>query len=466
MDKRKRIIISGLLLYTAFATLAHVFYLERTTYIDIAYHVLHFIVFKDLFIQNNRFGAILTQFVPLTAIKMHVPLKYVLLSYSEAFVGLPLLVFFVCVFIFKEMRFALIMILLSVFMVRDTFFWIQSELPQGLTFLVLSFAFVYSRQDKQLIRLWEYLLLIIFSTFLVFFHPLIIFPFLFSVSYCYTRPDKSPGLKKRLFFFAGSFATVFALKKIFVPVPEYDARSMEGLENFIKLFPHYFDIPANKAFIKACMSSYCLLPIGFIVLVGTYIRRRQWKLLALFLIAFWGYFFLVDVSYAGMTVMIFLENLQLPLSLIVIVPLVFDVIWHRTDSRLFLPAMVLILIFRVSDICDAGRVYTKRVHWEQNLIAQTSGLRDKKIILGSGAVPMSTLQYSWASAEEILLLSSLKTSNSARCILIADNLKDHESQTGERSTVITSWSEFNYQQLDKYYFNVTDTSRYVIMDHL
>ncbi len=70
----------GLATYTLLLILAVIYYLERTVFADIAFHLFSLIMTENWTIQNFRFGALFTQFLPLLGIKLGVSLQSLLLS--------------------------------------------------------------------------------------------------------------------------------------------------------------------------------------------------------------------------------------------------------------------------------------------------------------------------------------------------------------------------------------------------
>lgn len=130
-------LILGLAVYVVLAILAIIFTGAHRIYY-IAFHAVTILKKKTLFIQNQRFVALFSQIFPLAAQGLHFSLKggtdglfsriYNLLRGD--FRGLYRLAYGP----------GLVMLLLSTLLVTDTFYWVQSELPQGLALLVFTFA--------------------------------------------------------------------------------------------------------------------------------------------------------------------------------------------------------------------------------------------------------------------------------------------------------------------------------------
>ena len=105
------------------------FYLERSAYYDLAYHLFIYLKTKALFVQNRRFVAIVTQWPTLMAVRAGLSLDHVLRLYSVVFVAYYLAVFLLCAYWLRNEQVALVVALLYVLLASRTFYWAQSELP-------------------------------------------------------------------------------------------------------------------------------------------------------------------------------------------------------------------------------------------------------------------------------------------------------------------------------------------------
>jgi hypothetical protein len=241
------------------------FYLERTVFLDISFH-LFFLTKGDFAIQNWRFIAFLTQLFPLSGMALGLSLKPIMILYSAAFVIVPFLYFLIIRYIVQDRDLSLIVVLSTFWMVSDTFFWIQSELPQGMWAMVLYFALFHKSLKQEQPNIWYQSFLSLIAFFLAFAHPLLIFPFL----YCYIFF----GLKyKRTQFYWSQLVIYFSIliiKQLFFKAA-YDSQAMDGLSSFRSLFPNYFSIDTNVQFLKYLVNDYYLLLLGAIVVIAFYI---------------------------------------------------------------------------------------------------------------------------------------------------------------------------------------------------
>lgn len=452
-----KVLLLGTATYVVLMVLAFIYFAERTIVSDIAFHTVHLIHGKKLFIQNNRFGALFTQEAVLTAIRLHASLKQVLVTYSESFIVLQATVFLLSIVWFRQARIALAMLLFSILITLHTFYWIQSELPQGLSFFMLTLAFVLSREKQIAYSIIEYIVLLVLCLFLVFFHPLMMIPALFVLGYFYLSATGSIQ-RKRFIIFGLSFFVLLILKKLFVTEPQYDAGATGRIKNFITLFPHYFDTAANKMFIKNCLNHYYLLVIGAVAVAATYLYQKRYMLLGWFIAFFAGYLAIVNVSYYDITSESYIENLYLPLVFILVLPLAFDVLWKVIDKWYFVPVMMLAIGIRLYDIPSASVEYTQRLGFYSELLADTKGkliIEEKQL---NAPVPLIT----WSASDEVLLLSALHDADSARGIYIDGDISYLRGNPPANNVYVSKWYRIPFKELDKHYFNFSDTSAYVV----
>lgn len=127
----------GSITYIILAILAVILYIERTAFLDISFHLFYILKDGNFAIQNNRFGAFMTQLFPLIGSKIGLPLDVIMKLYSVGFVLYYFSIFLIITKFLKVQKFGIVLLLFSTLMVADTFYWIQSELPQGIAFMIL-----------------------------------------------------------------------------------------------------------------------------------------------------------------------------------------------------------------------------------------------------------------------------------------------------------------------------------------
>jgi len=453
----KNVLKLGAFVYAILLVLSLFFFEERTAFLDIAYHLFYIIKDGDFAIQNNRFGSCFTQVFPLIASKLNLDLRLVMKVYSAAFVVVYASVFFVMMFVVKSYQFSLVMLLHCTLMVTDTFFWIQSELPQGLAFLLLFFSFIIHKKEFAS-SIWYLPFITIGMLTVTFFHPLILFPFLFIVAFFYTKENLQ--LKSILVSLAITFFGIIILKQLFFKTT-YDSAAIGGLKNFISFFPDYITLQSNKDFIKYVLADYQIIWLLFFALLFFYWRfKKVYKFFLLFTFVT-GYLLIVNVSFSNGAEQFYMENLYLPLSVMIIISFVFDLM-PSVQQKYVVPILCFILVVRLFQISINHQPYTERLSYLKQILDKTELLENKKIIIPSSAVSTDTLMMTWASPYEFWLLSTTRA-NRTRSVFISDSPDEISWALSYRKKFITKWGAFDYHALPIQYFVLNDTVPYTII---
>ncbi len=458
----KRLFSIALLSYGSFLFLAVWYYQERILFADLAYHLFYIIKDGNYEIQNGRFGSVLTQSIPLIGSYLGLSLKTITLAYSVGFVLFYFGIFLLIWKVLKNPILGLVLLLLNTIMVGGTFFWIQSEFPQGLAFMLLTFAIITRKQEWRAYYKLELLLLLPMLVAVVYFHPLIFIPFTYSSLFIWLSQDKWPINRTIL---GGSFAVfwlVFLLKNTLLKVNySYENSATAHLENFWTLFPNYFFIDSNANFVLYIATT--ALVVLFFGMSYWYVREKKWLKLLLLWSFFVGYFLLIGVTFNTVQFsQFYLENLYLPLSLMVAFPFVVDGLpAFRAHWQVVLIAAIVVTC--LGRIYVHSLAYTKRLNWQKELLAKTAALPNKKLLIDSADIPRDVLLYTyWGSPYEFWLLSSMdEHSTGMRSIVIHDDPWSLEYIKNNPDYFLTYWGNFPYKELSSPYFNLNDSSPYV-----
>ncbi len=459
----------GLAVYAMLAILALVFYRERTIFTDVAFHTVMILKEKTFFIQNQRFVAIFSQIFPLAAERLHLPLKGVLTAYSLGFIVYYCAVFVACTAWLRQWQMGLVMLLLSTLLVTDTFYWVQSELPQGLALLVFIFALLLRGHTPEGLSGWQLGLLFGLWFTVLFAHPMLQFPVFFLLLFFAQRNAATARIHPTLWVASAVFvAFILLIKNKILGPAKYDTEAMERLDNLYNLYPHYLHLPSNRDFMHWCLGDYFLLPLTFLALIVFYTWQKRWYKLLITSTFFLGYLLLVNVSFANGDRRFYLENLYLPLVLFVAVPFAFDLLPYILTQQKENPvrtkwafgALAFLLVIRLFQITAAHQPWTDRLEWERQLLSSTAALAQPKIILPESQVPMDKLIISWGTSFEFMLLSSLESPDRTRMIAVDEDPGHLQWAADKRRAIITEWYVWDYDELPKRYFHPQDTSLY------
>jgi hypothetical protein len=459
----------GTAAYLALGGLAAAFFLERTVFIDLAFHSVTLLKQKTFFIQNQRFVAAFTQAFPLAAQGLGGSLRSVLMAYSLGFVAYYAAIFWACTLWLRQWKMGLLMLLLSTLMVTDTFYWVQSELPQGMALLVLACALMARHRDLSAFPGWQLGLLFGLWFAVAFAHPMLAFPTFFALFFFWEKAPSRAAIPSKMLLAAGIFvAFILLVKNKLLGATAYDAGAMSRADNLRKLFPHYFDLASNRDFLRWCLTDFYLLPLGLAGASFFYFWQKKWRKLLLINGFFFAYLLLVNVSIPESYHRFYLENLWLPLSVFVAVPLALDVLPHfleKEKSRKWAFALLAACVAaRLLNIGLAHRPWTARLDWERSFLKETSALPRKKLLLSESQVPMDKLLLSWGTSFEFMLLSALDHPDSTRLITVDEDPKRLGWATPQPRSVITEWEVWRYDQLPRRYFHPQDTTLYQLVE--
>lgn len=458
----RRFFIIAIIGYSILLFLSLWYYQERTLFADIAYHLFYLLKDDHYAIQNGRFGAVFTQSIPLIGKELGWSLKTITIAYSMGFVLFYFTIFLLIWSLLKNRVVGLVMLLLSTLMVSGTFFWIQSEFPQGLAFMLLTFGIITRKTALKDFYKLELLLLIPMIITVVYFHPLIFIPFTYICVFLWLSRQTFPVNKILLGASFGLFWLVFLLKNTLLKVVyEYDSTATSHLKHFITLFPNYFLIESNANFLLYISTT--ALSVLFFGMLYWYACQKNWSKFFLLLSFFTGYFLLVGVSYShSQFIQFYMENLYLPLSIIVAFPFVVDGLPQlKANWQVAILSFIVFACF--SRVISHSSSYTKRLNWQKELLAKTAPLAHKKLLIDSKNVPKDLLLHTyWGSPYEFWLLSSMTPSpEGTRSILIHDDPSSFEYTKNAPDYFVTYWGNFQYKKLPESYFIFNDNSPYI-----
>lgn len=450
----------GVVAYAVLFIFALVFYKERTVFVDIAFHL--FCILKDghFAIQNFRYGAVVTQVFPLLASKLSLPLNIVAVIYSSAFIAYYFLCYILCGSVLKQYRMALVMLLFNILFVTDTFYWIQSELPQGIALLVVVFAYLTTRDSLE-IQMPALMVLLFSFTVLHFFHPLLFIAVFYTFGF-FILNNKTELNRKLLLLCAVWFIIVWIVKVKFMPVAAYDSQRMDIADKFKELIDRHFSNRATEKFALACLYKFCWIPISIFLIVRHYLKERQYKMLWFFFVSFIGYLLLVNISYPQVWVPAFyMENFYLILAVIIAVPFVYDVLpsFQKPNTAVFI--MSAILLTAIVRIYGTHLKYTDRLNWQRKLLSENL---NKKLVIKEDKTIEKKLLMTWGTPYEFWLLSTIENGHTAS-ILITDHLDDFSAPVmWKNKAMITTYGTYDYADMPARYFKFTDTvSKYTII---
>ena len=449
---KKEILIFGYASFLVLFALALFFYKERIGTLDSAFHLFQLLRTETPAIQNLRFVAVLTQLLPLVGAKFGLSLSDITILYSASHVLVQCCIFSVIILVIKNTRMALAYLLFLLLITTHTFFWVQSELTQGVGFLFIYFALVEKILIKQKAKLGLIFGLVVLLITIAFSHPLLVFPFLFFHVFHYGQNKISNKILT-----GAVFTYLFiALSRTLIFRAHYEQTAFGGLANFGRLFPDYFTLQSNSNFLNYLIHDFYFLITLLVLTMFYFSKEKKWFQLTIMSAFFFGYLLIVNVCYEQGARQFYLENQYLLLTLFLVIPFVSEVVTYyqnrSTNWRILKRlAPILILTLFAIRILHTSALYTDMLDWKRAIISNSELYKEKRVVIYEDQIPTKLLLDSWAGPYEFWFLSTLEKGYSQAAIIRKDSL--HFTWTWDKYNFFISGLEnHTYESLNATYF--------------
>jgi hypothetical protein len=477
----------GHITFAILTILAFVFFKERTIILDVSVQSFVLLLNNDFAIQVHRFGAAMTQIFPLLAYRLGGSLSTILIVYSLSFVLVHWFMFWLCDSILKQKEMAFAIVLFNVFMVNNTFFWVQNEVIQAISLNFVFWAMLLRRSSFEAFRWFDYPIFMFILITLVYFHPLVIFPFLFIGTYFLldilekkkelinTTPPLSISIILSAvigFFIINFFNTKYT--------PNFYDPSAKGRINFDGTLSNFLlniqNVAGFKDFRDNLWSDFALLPLSLMVLTVYFLVKKKILKLLYVWASVIAYVLMIVIAYLDGGSWFHVESQYLPMSIFVIMPLVWDVIptismanfKPKTSvlSKHYVVYLICIMIFyRLIDIYQTHNFYKKRVAYIGETLEKTKKLGGTKFQIESKNLDAKIIMQTWAFAIETLYYSALESPDSMRSIVVYANKGEIEAATKDPTIFQNRLKTATFQNLDARLFHQTDlVNPYILLE--
>jgi hypothetical protein len=487
--------------FAVLTVMAFAFFKERTLILDAA--LQSFIVLRDndFAIQVNRFGAVMTQAFPLIAARLGGSLQIVLTAYSLGFVLVHWAMFWLCDRILKQKEMAFGIVLFNVFMVNSTFYWAQNEVIQAISLGFVFWSLLLRRGNFVAFRWFDYPLVIGLLITLVFFHPLFLFPFSFvSIYFLIDYYQKNKTINAPLAFkfqtlnsFISlilmvflSFLILYFLKNKLMP-NYYDPSAIERLfldkNDLINFLLNIKNAPSFKDLKTHLWTDFTLFPMVLVMISVFYLNKRNFLKLLLVWFSVVFYTLMILISYREGGSWFHIESQYLPMSIFVIMPLIWELIPDlinanssfnskllfkfnlKKDPSVFLInkgifigiIMSFVVLFRLIAMYKTHDFYTKRVNYIGELLEKTKRLEGTKFVIDERNMDKTPLIQTWGFAYESLYYSALQSPDSTRSITILIENEAILKALSAKNSFQGIFTPTAYWQLNPRFFHPIDT---------
>lgn len=235
----------------------------------------------------------------------------------------------------------------------------------------------------------------------------------------------------------------------------YDRSAVSGLKNFITHFPHYWDTPSNRDFIKFCISEYYLLPLLALLLIIGLVIQKKWQALAYSLLFVGSYFMIIQVSnYNSESFHFRIESFYTPIVVMLAMVLVyafFSVAYLNASIAFF--CIVSICCFGVR-VEKSSALYTSQLQWNKDFIKKHE---HKKLIVDEKYLPSDIILLPWTFTYQTWLISSVEYSKTVSCLSTNDP-HAFDWALSKKEEYLTTWGNFEHKKMNPKYFIFTNDS--------
>jgi hypothetical protein len=409
-DTRRDLIVlqlTGHLFFLFLFLLSLVYWKERQAF-DAGHYLVELINRQFFFVAHGRPIGVVSQWLPLLAVWLHLPLKAVALLYSIGDILWYYLVFLLLAHGLQTRRGIITLLLMLSLTVCYSFFCPVTELLQALV-LIPVWQCLLERSFRLRLPL-----LILLTALILFSHPLLFFPLSFAFVWHLLHREKAGALFRAdqhrvegvtagaiLVFTALKFALLdeYDHGKTFYPVVYQDYGYLKSLGPSV--FFHH---------VAVVMKAWPLMTIIFGASLLVYLSKRQWRKGLFLFSAVALYLLIVSASHRFDQTSNYFERILLPLPAIVAIGAAGII----GISRVFVPkllaftGLVLVLLLHFDLLRITAQPYTLRVIQLRDLCQQASLLHQSKAILKEEQLEQFPFAMcGWSTTLESLLLSAL-----------------------------------------------------------
>lgn len=446
---------------------AGVFYLERMLFCDASLIFTSIVNEQTFKIQEYRYGAFITQFVPLLTAYLHLPIKLGLLLYSLSFNLFYFGVAALLVLKFKEYGLAVLMGLYFTLFVSDTYFWTNNEIHQGISWMFLCLASLLWWGKKNPSSWLIVPAFFILAFLAIFTHPLVMFPFVFLWGFLLLDARKWP--------FSIPYSIVLSGILLFLIAAKYITSRKWGGYDSVKMQPikymHIWDAwealisPMAQSFVIKSLTQYWILPIVFLAGIVTLFKQKKYLPLAWTLVMSLGYFIAVCVTFENATWLTFyFETQWMPLTIIVASPFVY---YFLPTLRQKYAVLLLCAIFaiRLGYIVASAPKFVERREWiEQKLDEMRAANLSKMVIYNRGEQELNDLLLmDWGLPTESMLASAI-AGDEPQLTFVRMPQQEIWRRPDVNTTMISCFENWKYEQLNADYFSFDTLSNYTIIN--
>jgi len=301
---------------------------QRMLFVDPAWISFNIINHHTFVFAEHRFGAFITQIVPLAGACFGCSLKTILLLYSLSFYLFYLSTFLILGLVLKQKSLALLLVVYLTLFVSDGYYWPNNEVHQGIAWMLLFIGLSRYRFQRKHNAVLGYIFSIVLLVLAISCHLLVALPLLFLWYYVH----RDSGLKDLMRNGRVVRTTIIILLLLFGKYQLsrngwYDASKLEGVEQLSwEKITGILHSGQLISFGRLLLQNYWLALVVFGGSLWVLLQIKRYVVLVFWLLCLVAYGALVCLIFPdsyGRSIQFYMESEWAALAIILAAPLVF-----------------------------------------------------------------------------------------------------------------------------------------------
>lgn len=452
------ILLLGHLTLLTLLALAAWFAEERVLLMDSAYQLFHDINHESMLINDNRFSMVLSQLLPWVLIKLHVPLRWLIVAYSLSFMLICYGCYLLTAHVLNNKSAAGVMTL-TMLGVCATFFHCISETFQLMFYAPLFYAL--AQYDSGNVR-WKSILrwvgLVLSETLAFFIHPVALFFIVYLIGY-----RMIDG--RRLRIDTTTVVTTVTLGvllavKMLAGTSGHDDSFMPTGETIRYALTHFFSLPSFEYFRKEFLIYLFPIVLWLLTLVG-YARQRLWLKAVFVGLYVLGFFVLSVVVYWKGDGPIGMERTYLPLFFFMGLPFFVDELprlkgWLKWTVFGYFTVMLTLAFISLGRECPH---YVDRLQEVKHIAEYAREKGQHKLIVTESTADQLFPFRMWGMALESMLYTARDGADQTVTLYIEEDDFDRSNadlyQNPDVYVSVNWWKRWEVKELNPHYFHLS-----------
>ena len=426
---------------------------------DPAYYLFNIINKSGFLIPDGRYTAVINQSLVVFAVKLKLPLDYLIQIYSVSFFIIRLFYFFIVNNVFKNRSAGLAIIAISVLGVAESYYRPTSESTIALLNSILLYAFLTYTHNKKG-GIWKFVIQFTGALLLVLFgyytHPIALFSLLFVVIY-YILINNT--FKSVIPYLVIGFTLTLFLWKVFVGTNSDHHDSLYGnlIASPVTIFNEITSYYPYKFFVHSYAKLYkplfIMFAVGVFMLFAHKSKRLTGLVSALYIL---GYFVIVCTSFKRGDANMQMEKIFLPMVMFSALLFSDGVCLLRNNKiPVHSIAVVLIAFLGFQNISRVRPLYQGRIDYLKQIVLSADKQENRKLIINSEQLDRKIV-FTWAMGIETLMLSSIDKEMEPLTVYCIQNQEKLEGKKDNPNNFIVSHfrTSYDYAQFNKHYFSL------------